>query len=84
MTLGEKLIPDVWDLGEGSRPNKQKDRSSVIKHYTKTPERFQYFKSYDRLYQRICELCDIFSSSVTDPSQADFVESAVYLIHYWH
>ena len=28
--------------------------------------------------------CDIFSSSVTDLSQADFVKSAAYLIHYWH
>ena len=28
--------------------------------------------------------CDIFSSSVTDLSQADFVKRTAYLIHYWH
>ena len=27
---------------------------------------------------------DIFSSSVTDLSQADFVKRTAYLIHYWH
>ena len=28
--------------------------------------------------------CAIFISSVTDLSQADFVKSTAYLIHYWH
>ena len=27
---------------------------------------------------------DIFRFSVTDLSQADFVKSTAYLIHYWH
>ena len=28
--------------------------------------------------------CDIFSSSVTDLSQTDFVKRTAYLIRYWH
>ena len=29
-------------------------------------------------------LCDVFRFSITDLSQADFVKSTAYLIHYWH
>ena len=38
-----KAISDVWDLVEGSRPNRQKDRQSIIKNTQKLMYDFSIF-----------------------------------------
>ena len=52
MTLILKLNSDVWDLFEALDRIDEK----IINNIPKTHVQFQYFKSYNRLYQRICEL----------------------------
>ena len=44
MTLVEKIISDVWDLFESSRPNGRKERSSVIKNIQKRKYYFGVLK----------------------------------------
>ena len=83
MTLVWKLISDVWDLAESSRPKRRKDRSSVIKNIQKPLYDFSILKVRTVCISTFASFCDIFRSRVTDLSQADFVKSAAYLIHHW-
>ena len=84
MTLVYKLISDVWDIAESSTPNRRKDRSSFIKNIQNTRYDFSILKVMTVCINAYASFCDIFSSSVTDLSQADFVKLTAYLIHYWY
>ena len=66
-----KLISDVWDLAESSRPNRWKGRSSVIKNIQNPPYDFSIFKVMTVCTNAYASFRDIFSFTVTELSQAD-------------
>ena len=71
MTPVYKVISDVWDLAESCRPNRQKDRPSVIKNIQKPLYDFRILKVMTVCINAYASFCDIFSSRVTDLSPTD-------------
>ena len=74
------LDAKFWDLGPGWRfyPTQPLSLDLYRQKYAKTPVRFRFFKSYDRLNQHMYEHSRFFRLHQNRTTGADFVINTAY------